>query len=186
MTKLLRIQALRAALACLAGLASLSPGLAQAVKLKEIATVQGVRANQLTGYGLVVGLDGTGDQTAQTPFTQQGITSMLQQMGINGGGELQVAVQAGFAQVLGAVRVDGTLVAKSPGLVADSITGGGVLKLGGISTSSRSRLEVQSELNGVTITAVATSPTDTLYVDSRVPSPTVQAATALRNQGMEA
>lgn len=114
-------------------------------------------------------------------YVQPGATAQflaaltLQQMGINGGGELQVAVQAGFAQVLGAVRVDGTLVAKSPGLVADSITGGGVLKLGGISTSSRSRLEVQSELNGVTITAVATSPTDTLYVDSRVPSPTVQA-----------
>lgn len=82
MTKLLRIQALRAALACLAGLASLSPGLAQAVKLKEIATVQGVRANQLTGYGLVVGLDGTGDQTTQAPFTTQSLQAMLQQMGV--------------------------------------------------------------------------------------------------------
>jgi flagellar P-ring protein FlgI len=51
-------------------------------RIKEVAAVQGVRSNQLLGYGLVVGLDGTGDQTAQTPFTQQGITSMLQQMGI--------------------------------------------------------------------------------------------------------
>ncbi|WP_423222092.1 flagellar basal body P-ring protein FlgI [Ideonella lacteola] len=51
-------------------------------RIKEIAAVQGVRSNQLIGYGLVVGLDGTGDQTQQTPFTQQGITSMLQQMGI--------------------------------------------------------------------------------------------------------
>ena len=53
-----------------------------AQRIKEVATVAGVRSNQLIGYGLVVGLDGTGDQTQQTPFTQQGITSMLQQMGI--------------------------------------------------------------------------------------------------------
>ncbi len=53
-----------------------------AQRIKEVASVQGVRPNQLIGYGLVVGLDGTGDQTQQTPFTQQGITSMLQQMGI--------------------------------------------------------------------------------------------------------
>lgn len=51
-------------------------------RIKEVAAVQGVRSNQLTGYGLVVGLDGTGDQTQQTPFTQQGLTSMLQQMGV--------------------------------------------------------------------------------------------------------
>ncbi|CAH0349210.1 flagellar basal body P-ring protein FlgI [Aquabacterium sp. CECT 9606] len=55
---------------------------AQAARLKEIASVQGVRANQLMGYGLVVGLDGTGDQTTQTPFTAQSLNSMLQQMGI--------------------------------------------------------------------------------------------------------
>lgn len=51
-------------------------------RIKEVASVQGVRMNQLMGYGLVVGLDGTGDQTAQAPFTQQGLNSMLQQMGI--------------------------------------------------------------------------------------------------------
>ena len=53
-----------------------------AQRIKEVASVQGVRSNQLVGYGLVVGLDGTGDQTQQTPFTQQSITSMMQQMGI--------------------------------------------------------------------------------------------------------
>lgn len=53
-----------------------------AQRLKEVAAVQGVRSNQLMGYGLVVGLDGTGDQTAQAPFTAQGLNSMLQQMGI--------------------------------------------------------------------------------------------------------
>jgi flagellar P-ring protein precursor FlgI len=55
---------------------------AKAVRLKEIGTVQGVRSNQLMGYGLVVGLDGTGDQTTQTPFTSQSLGAMLQQMGI--------------------------------------------------------------------------------------------------------
>ncbi|WP_290872465.1 flagellar basal body P-ring protein FlgI, partial [Aquabacterium sp.] len=55
---------------------------AQAVRLKEIAAIQGVRSNQLMGYGLIVGLDGTGDQTTQTPFTAQSVNAMLQQMGI--------------------------------------------------------------------------------------------------------
>jgi len=56
---------------------------AHAERLKDITTIQGVRNNQLIGYGLVVGLDGTGDQTVQTPFTVQSIFSMLQQMGVN-------------------------------------------------------------------------------------------------------
>ena len=55
---------------------------AQAMRLKEVATIQGVRSNHLTGYGLVVGLDGTGDQTTQTPFTVQSLTAMLAQMGV--------------------------------------------------------------------------------------------------------
>ena len=54
-----------------------------AERLKDLATIQGVRTNQLIGYGLVVGLDGTGDQTVQTPFTVQSIISMMQQMGIS-------------------------------------------------------------------------------------------------------
>ena len=52
------------------------------VRIKEVAAVQGVRSNPLVGYGLVVGLDGTGDQTTQTPFTTQGLQAMLQQMGV--------------------------------------------------------------------------------------------------------
>jgi flagellar P-ring protein FlgI len=54
-----------------------------AERIKDLASVQGVRSNQLVGYGLVVGLDGTGDQTIQTPFTIQTLNSMLMQMGIN-------------------------------------------------------------------------------------------------------
>lgn len=56
---------------------------AQAKRIKDLAVLQGVRENQLIGYGLVVGLDGSGDMTTQTPFTIQSITSMLAQMGIN-------------------------------------------------------------------------------------------------------
>ena len=53
-----------------------------AVRIKEVAAVQGVRSNPLLGYGLVVGLDGTGDQATQTPFTTQSLVALLQQMGV--------------------------------------------------------------------------------------------------------
>ena len=54
----------------------------RAERIKDIASIQGVRQNQLIGYGLIVGLDGTGDQTTQTPFTTQSLQGMLQQLGI--------------------------------------------------------------------------------------------------------
>ena len=60
----------------------LCTGPAQASRIKEVAAVEGVRSNQLTGFGLVVGLDGTGDQTTQMPYTAQGMTNYLQQLGI--------------------------------------------------------------------------------------------------------
>jgi len=74
-------------LSILAGLASLvafmaSPPAARAERIKDMAQVQGVRTNQLVGYGLVVGLDGTGDQTSQAPFTIQSLTNMLAQLGV--------------------------------------------------------------------------------------------------------
>lgn len=56
-------------------------GAAWADRIKDLASVQGIRNNQLVGYGLVVGLDGTGDQTTQTPFTTQSIINMLAQLG---------------------------------------------------------------------------------------------------------
>jgi len=68
--------------------------LANAERIKELASIQGVRQNQLIGYGIVVGLDGTGDQS---PVTVQGITNMLTQMGINtpAGANLQAKNVAG-------------------------------------------------------------------------------------------
>jgi flagellar P-ring protein precursor FlgI len=55
---------------------------AHAERLKDLVSFQGVRDNPLIGYGLVVGLDGTGDQTMQTPFTTQSLTNMLGNLGI--------------------------------------------------------------------------------------------------------
>jgi flagellar P-ring protein precursor FlgI len=57
-------------------------GAQAASRIKEVASVQGVRSNQLAGYGLVVGLDGTGDQSQGAPFTAQSLAAMLQQMGV--------------------------------------------------------------------------------------------------------
>jgi len=54
----------------------------QAERLKDLASFQGVRDNPLIGYGLMVGLDGSGDQTQQTPFTTQSLNNMLGQLGV--------------------------------------------------------------------------------------------------------
>ena len=80
---------------------------AHAERIKDLVTIQGVRSNQLIGYGLVVGLDGTGDQTTQTPFTVQSITAMLSQMGTNlpPGTNLQVKNVAAVMITDGAARV---------------------------------------------------------------------------------
>ncbi len=90
----------------LAGLLGLSALPAQAERLRELASIQGIRQNQLLGYGLVVGLDGTGDQT---PFTTQTTINMLQQFGVslptginlqskNVAGVVVTASMAAFAQ----------------------------------------------------------------------------------------
>ena len=70
----------RALLLLLACLLMTAPS--YAVRIKELAEIEGVRSNQLTGFGLVVGLDGTGDQTTQMPYTSQGLSNYLQQLGI--------------------------------------------------------------------------------------------------------
>ncbi|WP_277224510.1 flagellar basal body P-ring protein FlgI [Pseudomonas indica] len=80
-----------AAFAALLALAFAVP--AQAERLKDLASIQGVRSNQLIGYGLVVGLNGSGDQTTQTPFTLQTFNNMLAQFGIKvpaGSGNVQL------------------------------------------------------------------------------------------------
>ena len=73
-----RLAVALAAMACAFGAAP-----AHAERLKDLAQIQGVRDNPLIGYGLVVGLDGTGDQTMQTPFTTQTLANMLANLGIS-------------------------------------------------------------------------------------------------------
>ncbi|XOV88281.1 MAG: flagellar basal body P-ring protein FlgI [Pseudomonadota bacterium] len=63
-------------------LALLSAGSANAMRIKDLTSIAGVRENQLLGYGLVIGLDGTGDQTAQTFFTEQSMKNMLNRLGV--------------------------------------------------------------------------------------------------------
>lgn len=60
----------------------LAGGAGAAERIKDLAMVGGVRTNQLIGYGLVVGLDGTGDRTTQAPFTAQSLLNMLERLGV--------------------------------------------------------------------------------------------------------
>jgi len=68
---------------CLLALLLMACGAAQGERIKDMVSVEGVRSNQLIGYGLVVGLDGSGDQTTQTPFTVQSVVNMLTQLGVS-------------------------------------------------------------------------------------------------------
>lgn len=67
---------------CCALLSGIFAAPAAAERIKDLTSIAGVRDNQLVGYGIVVGLDGSGDQTTQTPFTVQSIISMLGNMGV--------------------------------------------------------------------------------------------------------
>ncbi len=68
---------------CLLALLLLFGGAARAERVKDLVSIAGVRSNQLIGYGLVVGLDGSGDQTTQTPFTVQSVINMLTHLGVS-------------------------------------------------------------------------------------------------------
>ncbi len=70
-------------LALVVWLLALGAAAQASTRIKDVATVQGVRSNALTGYGLVVGLDGTGDQAAQMPFTAQSLRNYLEQHGLS-------------------------------------------------------------------------------------------------------
>jgi len=72
----------RVAAAAAWALISMAPVQA-ASRIKDLANVEGVRQNQLIGYGLVVGLNGTGDTINNSPFTRQSLTAMLERLGVN-------------------------------------------------------------------------------------------------------
>ncbi|MBV8743281.1 MAG: flagellar basal body P-ring protein FlgI [Sinobacteraceae bacterium] len=106
---------------------------AHAERLKDIATVAGVRSNQLVGYGLVVGLDGTGDQTTQAPFTVQSITNMLAKFGItvpaNANPQLKNVAAVTVTADLPAFAKSGQLIDVTVGTIgnASSLRGGNLL-----------------------------------------------------------
>lgn len=66
-----------------AGLALIPQGALAAPRIKDIVSVENVRANQLIGYGLVVGLAGTGDRLRNSPFTEESLQAMLERLGVN-------------------------------------------------------------------------------------------------------
>jgi flagellar P-ring protein precursor FlgI len=64
-----------------------APAHAATARIKDIVSIEGVRDNQLVGYGLVVGLNGTGDSLNNSPFTKQSLQAMLERLGVNTRGE---------------------------------------------------------------------------------------------------
>lgn len=95
---------MRSLLVLLAAASALSPGAATAApRIKDIVSVENVRSNQLVGYGLVVGLAGTGDRLRNAPFTQESLQSMLERLGVSvRGSDLRI-------QNVAAVTVTATL-----------------------------------------------------------------------------
>ena len=152
-----------------------------AERIRDLVTIQGVRENALVGYGIVVGLDGTGDQTSQTPFTIQSITNMLSQLGITvpSGSNMQlknVAAVMVTAKLPSYARVGQQIdvVVSSLGN-AKSLRGGtlimtplkgadnqvyaiaqGNLFVGGMGASSRSSSVTVNQMAGATIPSGAT------------------------------
>jgi flagellar P-ring protein precursor FlgI len=74
---------LRTALAALVALGCVASPASATSRIKDLASVEGIRQNQLIGYGLVVGLNGTGDTLNNTPFTKQSLQAMLERLGVN-------------------------------------------------------------------------------------------------------
>jgi flagellar P-ring protein precursor FlgI len=83
--------ALKLALAAILAITTLvlptAPAFAATARIKDIVNIEGVRDNQLVGYGLVVGLAGTGDSLNNSPFTKQSLQAMLERLGVNTAGE---------------------------------------------------------------------------------------------------
>jgi len=106
---------------------------AQAERVKDLTSIAGVRGNQLVGYGIVVGLDGTGDRTTQAPFTAQSLINMLQELGVTipPGTNLQInniAAVAVSAELPAFAKAGSTIDVTVSSLAnADSLRGGTLL-----------------------------------------------------------
>ncbi|WP_245999004.1 flagellar basal body P-ring protein FlgI [Eilatimonas milleporae] len=92
-------------------------------RLKDIISIEGVRDNQLVGYGLVVGLDRSGDIILNTPYTEQSINAMLERLGINTKGRIQRGQNVAAVMVtatLPAFARQGTRIDVSIGSIGDA------------------------------------------------------------------
>ena len=94
---------------------------AHAERIKDLASVAGIRDNQLVGYGLIVGLDGTGDQTGQAPFTVQSLKSMLKRFGVTVPDNVNPALRSALWSALWpALRAAGMAARISPAAMRGS------------------------------------------------------------------
>ncbi len=123
----LRLLRRRAVLAVLAALLAFgvpaAPALAASARIKDIVDVEGVRDNMLIGYGLVVGLNGTGDSLNNSPFTEQSLTGMLERMGVNTRGTNLRTKNVAAVMVtatLGAYAAQGTRIDVTVSAMGDS------------------------------------------------------------------
>jgi flagellar P-ring protein precursor FlgI len=73
--------------ALLASSTCIQPAFSSVVRIKDVVDFQGVRGNDLVGYGLVVGLNGTGDSVKNSPYTEEALQNMLERLGVNVSGE---------------------------------------------------------------------------------------------------
>jgi len=103
-----------------AAAALLASAPAGAERIRDLVSIQGARQNQLVGYGIVVGLDNSGDQTTQTPFTVQAVLNMLSQLGVNLPADKLTSIQL---KNVAAVMVTATLPPFArPGQTIDVVT----------------------------------------------------------------
>jgi len=131
-----RLPRRRAVLAVLTALLAFgiaaAPALAASARIKDIVDVEGVRDNMLIGYGLVVGLNGTGDSLNNSPFTEQSLQGMLERMGVNTRGTNLRTKNVAAVMVtatLGAYAAQGTRIDVTVSAMGDakSLLGGTLL-----------------------------------------------------------
>jgi len=114
-------------------LLALGPGLAAAapIRIKDLVEFDGVRGNDLVGYGLVVGLNGTGDGLRNSPFTEEIMANLLERLGVNVAGEqirprnvaavLVTAVLPAFARTGGRIDVTVSAIGDAKSLLGGTL-----------------------------------------------------------------
>ena len=168
-----------------------------AVRIKDITTLQGVRENQILGYGLVVGLQGTGDSLTNSIFTAQSLQSMLDRMGINirGNAQGQIVRTRNIAAVLVTAelpafiqpgsRIDVTVSSLGD---ATSLLGGTLIltALTGIDGQTYAFAQGQVAVAGFAVSGQAETVTQNVATSGRIPGGAVierEVPGQLRNDG---